>query len=180
VEHDSSARRQLGDFPSLLASPADQRGAQSDELEWCGTPAFRSQPLNRPWLCLSGFKSSRVAPQKTTGEQELIRRTGCRQLGAFRFKRAGADVDAARSSSGTSMSHRSPAADTKDCISSALRDAADQLRLPRYFLLRTKIVVSRIRTNGCHALRPARHRRPLAKEQHVASLRFHHKNLGQP
>ena len=105
---------------------------------------------------MSDSCNGRTSVPLAAGEQELIRRTGCLHLGAFRFKRAGADVDAPRSSSGTFMSHRSPAADTRDCISSALRDAADQLRLPRYFLLRAKIVVSRIRTNGRHDQRVSR------------------------
>jgi len=51
------------------------------------------------------------------------------------------------------MSHTPPVADTKDRNLSALKNAADRLRLRRYSLFPMKTIVSRTRTSRGRALK---------------------------
>ena len=141
-------------------------------FERCGMPKSHVTPT---MFALS----SRVAPQNTTGEQELIRRTGCLHLGAFKFRGDAATTDAPRLNSETLCLTGHRRRIPRTAFQSRSNTPQTSCVFSRYFLLCTKIVVSRIRTNGCHALKLARHRPALAKEQHVASLRFHRMNLGQ-
>jgi hypothetical protein len=86
--------------------------------------------------------------KNTTGEQELICRTGCLHLGALDSDAQAPKWNALRSNSETFMSHRSPAADTKTTFQVRSKSPQTSYVSSRYFLLRQRVIDGHWPKNG--------------------------------